>query len=71
VIAQRERRPSGFSLMTSLGGGAAKMARRHHSTEAVGGAPMGRWFRARGEKIGAEVGVMDNGGALIVTFIGS
>jgi hypothetical protein len=35
-----------FSPMTSLGGGATKMATRWHSTEAVGGTPMRRWFWA-------------------------
>jgi hypothetical protein len=42
-----------------------------HTTEVVGGAPisMGRWFRARGGEIGAEVGAVDNGGALVAPFI--
>jgi hypothetical protein len=36
-----------------LGGGAAEMATRRRSVEVVGGALMGRWFRLRGEEIGA------------------
>jgi hypothetical protein len=44
VIAQR--RSSGFSPMVSLGGGTVEMATRRRSTEATGGAPMGRWLRA-------------------------
>jgi hypothetical protein len=43
------------------------MATRRHSTEAVSGAPMGRWFR----KIGVRVGAVDNRCALVVPFIGS
>jgi hypothetical protein len=72
VIAkrERERRSSEFSPMTPLGGGAAEMATRWRSTEATGGALMGRWFRAQGEEIGAGVGAVDNGGALIASFIG-
>jgi hypothetical protein len=46
------------------------MATRRRSTEVVNGAPMGRWFRARGE-IGAGVGVVENEGALVAPFIGS
>jgi hypothetical protein len=41
---ERERRSSGFSLMAPLGGGAAEMTTRRHSTEVAGGAPMERWF---------------------------
>jgi hypothetical protein len=41
----RERRPSGFLEMTSFEGGAAEMATRRHSIEAIGGASMGRWFQ--------------------------
>jgi hypothetical protein len=70
MIAQRERRSSGFSPMAPLGGGAVEMATRRHSIEAVGVAPMGRWFQMRGWEIGAEVGAVDNGGALIISFIG-
>jgi hypothetical protein len=49
VIAWRERerkrgRSLAFSPMVPLGGGAAEMATRRLSTEAVGGAPMGRCF---------------------------
>jgi hypothetical protein len=71
VIArrERERRSSGFSPMTPLRGGVVEMTIRQHSTEVVDGAPMGRWFRERGEGIGAGVGAMDNGGALIALFI--
>jgi hypothetical protein len=80
MVARRERaserererrRSSGFSSMMPLGGGVAQMATRRCSTEAVGGAPMGRWFRAEGEEIGAGVGAVDNGGALVAPFIGS
>jgi hypothetical protein len=46
VIARRERRSSGFSPMAPLGGGAAEMTGRWRSTEATGGAPIGRWFQA-------------------------
>jgi hypothetical protein len=56
--------------MVSLGGGAADMATRRHSTEAAGGTLMGRWFRARGVEIGARMGVVDNGGTLTAPFIG-
>jgi hypothetical protein len=56
--------------MMPLGGGAVEMVTQQRSTEAVGGALMGRWFWARGWEIGAEVGAMDNGGALVVPFIG-
>jgi hypothetical protein len=69
-LRERERRSLGFSLMMSLEGGAAEMATRRHSIEAAGGAPMGRWFRASGGEIGAGVDAVDNGGALITTFIG-
>jgi hypothetical protein len=68
VIAQR--RSSGFSPMVSLGGGTVEMATRRRSTEATGGAPMGRWLRARGGDIGVGVGVVDNGSALVSPFIG-
>jgi hypothetical protein len=64
AIARIERRSSEFSPIAPLDGGAAEMAGRRRSTEAVGGAPMVRWFRARGGVIGAEVGVVENGGAL-------
>jgi hypothetical protein len=41
--SERERRrSSGFSPMAPLRGGAAEMATRRHSTEAVDGAPMRR-----------------------------
>jgi hypothetical protein len=42
--SERKMMSSGFSPMAPLGGGAAEMAGRQHSIEAVGGAPMGRWF---------------------------
>jgi hypothetical protein len=64
AIAQRERRSLEFSPIAPLGSGAAEMARRQRSTEAAGGAPMGRWFRAREGEIGAGVGAVENGGAL-------
>jgi hypothetical protein len=74
VVAQRERererRLSGFSPMTPLGGGATEMAIQQRSKEAAGGAPMGRWFRMRGGEIGVRVGTVDNRGALVVLFIG-
>jgi hypothetical protein len=71
VMDRREReRSSGFSPMAPLGGGAAEMATRRRSTEAAGGAPMGRWFWAQ-EEIGAKVGAVDNGGALVAPLIGS
>jgi hypothetical protein len=71
VIAQRERerRSSGFSQMAPLGGRAAVMATRWCTTNAVGGASMGRWFWARGGEIGAVVGAVDNGAALVAPFI--
>jgi hypothetical protein len=71
VIAQRERerRSSGFSPMAPLGGGAAEMVGRWCSIEAADGALMGRWFWARGEEIGARVGVMENV-ELSMPFIG-
>jgi hypothetical protein len=71
VITQRERERTsqGFSLMTLLGGVSMEMATLQHSTEAAGGAPMRRWFQERGV-IGAGVGTVDNGGALVVPFIG-
>jgi hypothetical protein len=56
--------------MTPLRDRAIEMATRQRSTEAPGGAPMGRWFWARGGEIGAKVGVVDNGGAIVVLFIG-
>jgi hypothetical protein len=67
---EREWRSLGFLPMTSLGGEAVEMATRWRSTEAVGGAPIGRWFRVQGGEIGAGVGALDNGGALIASFIG-
>jgi hypothetical protein len=45
------------------------MVIRRCSTEAAGVALMGRWFRACGGEIGIGVGVVDNGGALVATFI--
>jgi hypothetical protein len=48
----------------------AKMTTRRCSTEAFNGALMGRWFRARGGEIGAEVGAVDSEGVLITPFIG-
>jgi hypothetical protein len=75
VIAQkereRERRLSRFSPMTSLGAEAAEMVTRQCSTKASSGAPMRRWFRVREGEIGAGVGAVDNGGALVAPFIGS
>jgi hypothetical protein len=71
VISRRKReRSSGFSPMAPLGSGAVEMATRRRSAEAAGGAPMGRWFRARGGEIGVRVGAVDNGGALVTSFIG-
>jgi hypothetical protein len=64
-------RLSGLSPMAPLRGGAAEMAIRRHSTEAAGGAPMGRWFWVRGREIGAGVSVIYNGGATVTPFIGS
>jgi hypothetical protein len=46
------------------------MTTRRHSIEAVGGAPLGRSFRVPGGEIGAGLGVVDNGDALITPFIG-
>jgi hypothetical protein len=60
VIARRERRSSGFSPMTPLGGRATEMATRQCSSEAAGGASMGRWFWARGGEIGTGLGAVDN-----------
>jgi hypothetical protein len=57
--------------MAPLGGGPAEMVTRQRSTETVGGAPMGRWFRARGEEIRVGVGAVDNVGALVILFIRS
>jgi hypothetical protein len=47
VIAwrERERRSSRFSPIVPPGGRAVEMATRWRSTEAVGGALIGRWFR--------------------------
>jgi hypothetical protein len=42
MIARRERSSSGFSPMPPLGGGAAEMTTWRRSTEAAGGALMGR-----------------------------
>jgi hypothetical protein len=44
--SERERRSSEFLPMAPLDGRAAEMVRRCRPTEAAGGAPMGRWFRA-------------------------
>jgi hypothetical protein len=55
--------------MVPLEGGVAEMTKRWHSTEATGGALMAKWFRTRGGEIGAAVGAVDNGGALITPFI--
>jgi hypothetical protein len=41
--------------MTPFRGGAVEMVTRRHSTEATGGAPMRRWFLARGGEIGVRV----------------
>jgi hypothetical protein len=75
VIAQRERererRSSGFSSTAPLGDGAAEITTQRRSTEAVDGALTGRWFRVRGGEIGAGVGVVDNGGALVAPLIRS
>jgi hypothetical protein len=48
-----------------------EMATRRCSIETLGGASMGRWFWTRGGEIGAEMGAVDNRGALIAHFIGS
>jgi hypothetical protein len=50
--------------MAPLGGGAAEMAGQRCSTEAAGGASMGRWFQVRGGEIGAGVDAVENGGDL-------
>jgi hypothetical protein len=50
--------------MVPLGCRAAEMAKQRRSTEAAGGASMGRWFQARGGEIGVGVGAVENGGAL-------
>jgi hypothetical protein len=57
--------------MAALGGEAAEMATQQCSTEAVVRALIWRWLRVRGGEIGTGVGAVDNGGALIVPFIGS
>jgi hypothetical protein len=44
------------------------MTTQRRSIEAVGGAMMGRWFRARGGEIRAGVDAIDNGGALVTPF---
>jgi hypothetical protein len=67
---RRRRRSSGFSSIVPLGVGATEIATRHRLTEAVGGASMRRWFRTRVGEIGAEMDVVDNGGALVAPFIG-
>jgi hypothetical protein len=46
------------------------MVTRRCSIEATGGAPMERWFWARGGDNEARVGAVDNKGALIAPFIG-
>jgi hypothetical protein len=43
---ERERRSPGFSPMAPLGVVAIEMATQRRSIETVGGASMGRWFRA-------------------------
>jgi hypothetical protein len=43
-----------FSPMVPLGGRAAEMVTQRRSTEAAGGALMGRWFWARGGEIRAR-----------------
>jgi hypothetical protein len=68
---ERERSSLEFSPIAPLGGGVAETATRWFSIEAASGAPMGRWFRARGGEIGAGVDAVDNGGALIAPFIGA
>jgi hypothetical protein len=60
---------SGFSPMTPLRDRATEMATRRLSTEAPDGAPMEIWFWARGGEIGARVGAVDNGGAIVTLFI--
>jgi hypothetical protein len=45
---ERERSLLGFSPMALVGGEAAEMVTRRHSTEAADCAPMERWFRTRG-----------------------
>jgi hypothetical protein len=69
VAAPGLRRSSWFSpMMSALGGEATEMATQRRSIEAVGGAMMGRWFRARGGEIRAGVDAIDNGGALVTPF---
>jgi hypothetical protein len=57
--------------MAPLGGGAMKMATRQWSTEVTGDASMKRWFRARAGEIGVTIDAVDNGGGVIMPFIGS
>jgi hypothetical protein len=47
------------------------MVTRQRSTEAAGGASMGRWFRMQEGEIGVRVDAVDNESALIAPFIGS
>jgi hypothetical protein len=67
---ERERRSSGFLPMAPLGGATAEMSTRRRSTKVDDGAPMGRWFWARGGEIGTGVSAIDNGAALVALFIG-
>jgi hypothetical protein len=71
VIAQREREREEVVGVLTNGATWRQSCGNDHTTEVVGGAPisMGRWFRARGGEIGAEVGAVDNGGALVAPFI--
>jgi hypothetical protein len=49
--SERERKLFGFSPMTLYGGRVAEMTARWRSIEAVGGAPMGRWFWCEEERL--------------------
>jgi hypothetical protein len=57
--------------MTQLRGRVVEMVTQRRSTKAVSDVLMGRWFWVRGGEIGAGMGAVDNGGALVTPFIGS
>jgi hypothetical protein len=54
--------------MAPLGSRAVEMVKQRCSTKVAGGATMTRWFRTRGGEIGTEVGAVDNGSTLVVSF---
>jgi hypothetical protein len=64
---ERER---GGVVRVLTNGATAKMSTRRRSTKVDDGAPMGRWFWARGGEIGTGVSAIDNGAALVALFIG-